>query len=47
MDQVIGQRQKKKGMSWSRVGSKALGILKVIELNHEWEQTWFPEQLAA
>ena len=47
VDQVIGQRQKKKGMSWSRVGSKALGILKVVELNHAWEQTWFPEQLAA
>lgn len=47
VDQVIGQRQKKKGMSWSRVGSKALGILKVVELNHAWEQTWFPQQAAA
>jgi len=47
VDQVIGQRQKKKGMSWSRKGSQALGILKVVELNHEWEQLWFPEQMAA
>ena len=47
VDQVIGARQKGKGMSWSAVGSKALGILKVVELNGQWEQHWFPEQAAA
>jgi hypothetical protein len=47
VDQVIGVRQKGKGMSWSAVGSKALGILKVVELNGQWEQHWFPEQAAA
>jgi hypothetical protein len=35
VDQVIGSRQKKKGMSWSQKGSKALAILKVVELNHQ------------
>jgi len=46
-DQVIGARQKHKGMSWSLTGSKALGILKVVELNQQWEQLWFPQQAAA
>jgi hypothetical protein len=46
-DQVIGVRQKHKGMSWSPTGSKALGILKVVELNQQWEQLWFPQQAAA
>jgi len=32
-DQVIGHHQKKKGISWQRIGSKSLGILKVVELN--------------
>ncbi len=47
VDQVIGYRQKKKGMSWSQKGSKALAILKVVELNSQWEQIWFPERKAA
>lgn len=47
VDQVIGSRQKKKGMSWSQKGSKALAILKVAELNNQWEKLWFPEQMAA
>jgi hypothetical protein len=46
-DQVIGARQKHKGMSWSPTGSKARGILKVVELNQQWEQLWFPQQAAA
>jgi hypothetical protein len=46
VDQVIGARQKSKGMSWSPAGSKALGILKVIELNGQWNQLWFPEKAA-
>jgi hypothetical protein len=46
VDQVIGARQKSKGMSWSPTGSKALGILKVVELNGQWNQLWFPERTA-
>jgi hypothetical protein len=41
VDQAVGYRQKKKGMSWSEKGSKALGILRVVELNGQWEQMWF------
>lgn len=44
VDQAIGHRQKKKGMSWSTKGSKALAILKVVELNGQWRQLWFPEK---
>jgi hypothetical protein len=47
VDQVIGGRQKHKGMSWSPTGSKALGIFKVVELNQQWEQLWFSQQAAA
>jgi hypothetical protein len=45
-DQVIGRRQKKKGMSWRPAGSRSLGILKVIELNNEWDSVWFPQEAA-
>jgi hypothetical protein len=45
-DQVIGHRQKKKGMSWSEVGSKSLGILKVAELNNKWRELWFANEAA-
>ncbi len=38
VDQVIGMRQKKKGMSWSEQGSHALASLKIAELNGQWEQ---------
>lgn len=41
-DQVIGRRQKKKGMSWRKLGSCSLGILKVMELNQRWQELWFP-----
>jgi hypothetical protein len=44
VDQVIGHRQKKKGMAWSAKGSKALAILKVVELNGLWQQLWWPKQ---
>lgn len=47
VDQAIGYRQKKKGMSWSGKGSKALGILKVVELNEQWEEVWFGGAAAA
>jgi hypothetical protein len=46
VDQVIGHRQKKKGTSWRPKGSKALAILKILELNGQWQQTWFPAQTA-
>jgi hypothetical protein len=46
VDIVIGHRQKHKGMSWSSLGSKALAILKVIECNGQWRQTWFPQMTA-
>jgi hypothetical protein len=45
VDQVMGSRQKKKGMSWSQTGSKALAIFKAVELNHQWEKLWLPEQI--
>lgn len=38
VDQVIGQRQKDQGMSWSEMGSKSLGILKIHELNEHIEE---------
>ena len=44
VDQVVGQRQKKKAMSWSAKGSKALAILKVVELNGQWNNFWFPSE---
>jgi hypothetical protein len=47
VDQVVGHRQKNKGMSWRSVGSHALAILKVIELNGQWQQLWFPNAAAA
>ena len=46
VDRVVGYRQKKKGMSWRSVGSHALAILKVFELNGQWRQLWFPNAAA-
>jgi len=43
VDLVIGNRQKHKGMSWCSLGSRALAILKVVEFNGQWQQTWFPQ----
>jgi len=42
VDLTVGRRQKNKGMSWSRLGSRALSLLKVVELNGQWQQLWFP-----
>lgn len=42
VDQVIGHRQKRKGMSWRPEGSRALALLKVLELNGGWHDFWFP-----
>lgn len=44
VDLVVGHRQKKKGMAWSAKGSKALAILKVVELNGQWQSLWFPDE---
>jgi hypothetical protein len=38
VDQVIGMRQKKKGMSWTKQGSQTLAALKIVELNGEWQE---------
>lgn len=46
VDLTVGQRQKNKGMSWSHLGSRALSLLKVAELNGQWQQLWFPAQAA-
>jgi hypothetical protein len=46
VDQVIGHRQKHKGRSWRPQGSRALALLKILELNGKWQQTWFPAQSA-
>lgn len=40
VDQVIGYRQKRKGRSWRPQGSRALGLLKVLELNGRWQDFW-------
>lgn len=45
-DVVVGHHQKNKGMSWSDRGSRALAILKTVELNGQWEQLWFPQTIA-
>jgi hypothetical protein len=29
-----------KGMSWSETGSHALALLKIVELNGEWDELW-------
>ncbi len=33
VNQVVGKRQKGKGMSWTKAGSRALALLRVAELN--------------
>jgi len=38
VDQVVAMRQKHKGMSWSKAGSRSLALLKIAQLNHEWNQ---------
>ena len=39
-DSAIGKRQKHKAMSWSKLGSRSLAILKVVELNNKWFEIW-------
>ena len=38
--QTIGHRQKRKGLSWRDPGSRALRLLKMVELNHQWQSLW-------
>lgn len=45
VDQVIGYRQKRKGKSWRPQGSRALGLLKVLELNGKWQEFWSSQSL--
>ena len=40
VDLTIGHRQKHKGMSWSDLGSRALALLKMVELNGLWHTLW-------
>jgi hypothetical protein len=40
VDRAVGMGQKKKGMSWSETGSHALALLKIVELNGEWDELW-------
>lgn len=40
VNEVIGTRQKDNGMAWSQKGSKALAILKIEVLNHNWDNIW-------
>ena len=47
VDLAVGVRQKKKGMSWSEAGSRALSLLKVVELNGEWDELWNSAPVAA
>jgi hypothetical protein len=47
VDQVVGMRQKKKGMSWSRLGSQALAALKIAQLNGQWQDLWTQQNLWA
>lgn len=47
VDQVIGKRQKDNSMSWCSSSSKSLAILKVVELNGEWDSLWNLPSIAA
>jgi len=40
VDQTIGHRQKRKGLSWRDLGSQALALLKIVELNQQWHALW-------
>ncbi len=44
VDLTVGRRQKKKAMSWRPKGSRALSLLRIVELNGQWQQLWFPAQ---
>jgi len=40
VDQAVGHRQKRKGMSWVEKGSRALAQLRCVELNDQWDEFW-------
>lgn len=40
VDQVIGMRQKDNGMSWSKRGSYALGMVTAFLANGRWKEIW-------
>jgi len=44
---VVGDRLKRSGMIWSRVGSSATLALRICWLNKEWDQLWQRKPLAA
>lgn len=44
---VVGDRLKRSGMIWSRVGSSAMLALRICWLNKEWDQLWQQKPLAA
>lgn len=45
VNQIVGRRQKNKGMSWSRKGSKAIAILKSTQYNNEWNNLWIKKNV--
>jgi hypothetical protein len=44
---VVGKRLKQSGMIWTRSGSSSVLALRVIWLNHRWQQLWSDKPLAA
>jgi hypothetical protein len=44
---VVGDRLKRSGMIWSRVGSSAILALRICWLNKQWDQLWQQKPLAA
>jgi hypothetical protein len=40
VDQAVALRQKRKGMSWTEAGSRALAHLRTVELNGQWHDFW-------
>jgi hypothetical protein len=47
VDQVIGMRQKDNGMSWSKRGSYALGMVTAFLANGRWKELWNTAQAVA
>jgi len=44
-DLVVARRQKNRGMHWNIHTSEALGLLKCLQLNHEWNAYWAADRL--
>ena len=44
---VVGDRLKRSGMIWSRVGSSATLALRICWLDKEWDPLWQQKPLAA